>query len=57
MNIDEQYLSLLNEKYEHWINNIYKGKVLIIDKDKDDFVANEAVVDRICQELDALAVK
>ena len=57
MNIDEQYLSLLNEKYEHWINNIYKGKVLIIDKDKDDFVANEAVVERICQELDALAVK
>ena len=57
MNIDEEYLSLLNEKYEHWINNIYKGKVLIIDKDKDDFVANEAVVERICQELDALAVK
>ena len=57
MNIDEEYLSLLNEKYEHWINNIYKGKVLIIDKDKDDFVANEAVVDRICKELDALALK
>ena len=35
MNIDETYLSRLNEKYEYWINNVYKGKVLIIDKDKD----------------------
>ena len=35
-------------------NNIYKGKVLIIDKDVDDFVADEAVVDRICEQLEAL---
>ena len=55
MNIDESYLSRLNEKYEYWINNIYKGKVLIIDKDMDDFVADEAVVDRICEELDQFA--
>ena len=55
MNIDESYLSHLNEKYEYWINNIYKGKVLIIDKDVDDFVADEAVVDRICEELDQFA--
>lgn len=57
MNIDEQYLSRLNEKYEDWINHIYKGRVLIIDKDVDDFVANPAVVDRICQELEALTLK
>lgn len=55
MNIDESYLSRLNEKYEYWINNIYKGKVLIIDKDVDDFVADEAVVDRICEQLDQFA--
>ena len=55
MNIEESYLSRLNEKYEYWINNIYKGKVLIIDKDVDDFVADEAVVDRICEELDQFA--
>ena len=55
MNIDESYLSRLNEKYEYWINNIYKGKVLIIDKDVDDFVADEAFVDRICEELDQFA--
>ena len=54
MNIDEQYLSRLNEKYEYWINNVYKGKVLIIDKDKDDFVADESVVDTICERLEAM---
>jgi deoxyadenosine/deoxycytidine kinase len=54
MNIDEQYLSRLNEKYENWINNIYKGRVLIIDKDKDDFVADDTVVDRICEQLEAM---
>lgn len=57
MNIDEQYLSSLNEKYEEWINNIYKGQVLIIDKDVDDFVANPEVVDRICEQLEQMARK
>ena len=57
MNIDEQYLSSLNEKYEEWINNIYKGRVLIVDKDVDDFVANPEVVDRICEQLERMARK
>ncbi|MBP3474275.1 MAG: deoxynucleoside kinase [Alistipes sp.] len=57
MNIDEQYLSSLNEKYEEWINNIYKGQVLIVDKDVDDFVANPEVVDRICEQLEAMTRK
>ena len=56
-NIDEQYLSSLNEKYEEWINNIYKGRVLIVDKDVDDFVANPEVVDRICEQLEQMARK
>ena len=56
-NIDEQYLSRLNDKYEAWINNIYKGRVLIIDKDVDDFVADPTVVDRICEQLEALTSK
>ena len=57
MNIDEQYLSRLNEKYENWINNIYIGRVLIIDKDVDDFVADSAIVDRICKQLDEMMTK
>ncbi len=54
MNIDEGYLQRLNEKYEHWINHIYQGKVLVIDKDCEDFVADPAIIDRICGELDVL---
>ena len=57
MNIDEQYLSRLNERYEDWINNIYKGRMLIIDKDVDDFVADPSVVDRICKQLDEITSK
>ena len=57
MNIDEAYLSRLNEKYEYWINKVYKGKVLIIDKDADDFVADESVVDSICKRLEEIAVE
>lgn len=56
-NIDEQYLSRLNDKYEAWINNIYKGRVLIIDKDVDDFVADPTVVDRICEQLKTMTSK
>ncbi len=54
MNIDEEYLKRLNDKYEHWINEIYQGQVLVIDKDVDDFVADPTIIDRICERLDAL---
>lgn len=54
MNIDEQYLCRLNDKYNHWIDTIYEGEVLVVDKDNEDFVKDPAVLDRICSRLDAL---
>lgn len=51
-NIDESYLLRLNEKYNNWIDNIYEGRVLVIDKDSDDFVADPVVFERICAELE-----
>ncbi len=54
MNIDEQYLRRLNDKYNHWIDTIYEGEVLVVDKDNEDFVKDPAVLDRICTRLDAL---
>ncbi len=54
MNIDEDYLLRLNEKYENWINNIYKGRLLIIDKDADDFVEHPEIIDRICEQLETM---
>ena len=52
MNIDEQYLNRLNERYEEWIQNIYKGEVIVIDKDREDFVEDPSVMEKICALLD-----
>lgn len=56
MNIDEAYLNRLNDKYNHWIDTIYDGDVLVIDKDHEDFVADESVFERICARIDALGL-
>ncbi len=53
-NIDEEYLSRLNDKYNHWIENIYDGRVLVVDKDVDDFVSDSSVVERICAGIDEI---
>lgn len=53
-NIDEEYLSRLNDKYNHWIENIYEGRVLVVDKDMDDFVADPSIIDRICASVEEM---
>lgn len=53
MNIDEQYLRRLNERYDYWIENIYRGEVFVIDKDREDFVADASVMEKICARIDA----
>lgn len=52
-NINIDYLSRLNNKYEDWISK-YDGELFVIDKDKDDFVANESVLQALYQRLDEL---
>lgn len=54
MNIDEDYLVRLNRKYDNWIDNIYKGEVLVVDKDREDFVENPEVLERLFARIDAL---
>lgn len=54
MNIDEKYLKRLNDKYNDWVENIYAGEVLVIDKDSEDYVSDPAVLDAICARLDAI---
>ncbi|MCM1151504.1 MAG: deoxynucleoside kinase [Alistipes sp.] len=54
MNIDEAYLSRLNDKYNRWIDTIYEGDMLVVDKDHEDFVADAAVFEKICARIDAL---
>ena len=48
MNIDEEYLRRLNGKYETWVNDVYQGEVLVVNKDTEDFVDDPAVFERIC---------
>lgn len=47
MSIQEDYLARLNDKYENWINNIYKGEVITVNMDEEDFISNPEVIDRI----------
>ena len=51
--ISIDYLSRLNERYEAWIHGYSKGKLLIIDVDKLDFVANPEDLGSIITTIDA----
>lgn len=54
MSIQEEYLARLNAKYDRWINEIYTGRVITIDMDREDFIMNGAVVDRIVEEIERI---
>ena len=56
-NIDIGYLTRLNDKYNNWIENIYDGRVLVVDKDVDDFVDDPTIIDRICASIEEIAKK
>ncbi|HKK11430.1 MAG TPA: deoxynucleoside kinase [Flavobacteriaceae bacterium] len=51
--ISIDYLSRLNERYEAWIHGYDKGKLLIIDVDKMDFVVNPEDLGSIINKIDA----
>ena len=52
MSIDEDYLQRLNAKYDNWIDNIYKGEVMIVDIDKCDFILNPEIIKQIEQRIE-----
>ncbi|MBL4745341.1 MAG: deoxynucleoside kinase [Flavobacteriaceae bacterium] len=51
--ISIDYLSRLNERYEAWITDYSKGKLLIIDIDNLDFVGNPEDLGSIIDKIDA----
>ncbi|MDP2059737.1 MAG: deoxynucleoside kinase [Flavobacteriaceae bacterium] len=51
--ISIDYLSRLNERYEAWIQNYDKGKLLIIDVDKLNFVDNQEDLGFAINKIDA----
>ncbi len=50
--ISIDYLSRLNERYEAWIHNYTKGKLLVIDVDNFDFVDNPEDLGEIITRVD-----
>ena len=57
MNIDEAYLRRLNDKYNHWIDDIYEGAMRVVDKDHEGFGTDEAGFERGCARLAAGGAK
>ncbi|MFH4968627.1 deoxynucleoside kinase [Gaetbulibacter sp. M240] len=51
--ISIDYLSRLNERYEAWIHGYDKGKLLVIDVDKLDFVTNPEDLGQVINTIDA----
>lgn len=51
--ISIDYLSRLNERYEAWIHDYTKGKLLIIDVDNINFVDNPEDLGEIINKIDA----
>lgn len=51
MSIQEDYLARLNEKYDNWINNIYRGRVITLDIDKADFILDPSVADGLVRRI------
>lgn len=51
--ISIEYLSRLNERYEAWVSTYNKGKLLIVDVDKIDFVENKTDLGSVIQKIDA----
>ena len=51
--ISIEYLSRLNERYEAWVSTYTKGKLLVVDVDKIDFVENKADLGSVIKKIDA----
>ena len=51
--ISIDYLSRLNERYEAWVSQYDKGKLLIIDVDDIDFVENPEDLGKVIGRVDA----
>ena len=51
--ISIEYLNRLNERYEAWVSNYTKGKLLIIEVDNIDFVNNPEDLGMIINKIDA----
>jgi deoxyadenosine/deoxycytidine kinase len=49
--IDESYLERLNDKYNNWIGNIYRGPVMTLDIDSSDFIKDTQIIDNVSDRI------
>lgn len=49
--ISEDYLRRLNERYNEWIEHNYRGEMLVIDVDKEDFILSSESRERIIAQV------
>lgn len=54
MSIMEEYLMRLNEKYEHWITEIYPGEVMVLDVDTTNFIDHPELLNPLLARIEAL---
>jgi deoxyadenosine/deoxycytidine kinase len=52
-NIRLDYLNRLNERYEAWISGYDKGKLIVVDVDKNKFPENAEDLGDIISQIDA----
>lgn len=52
MSIEEAYLERLNEKYNNWVENIYKGEVFVINMDDDDFMEDPKIIENLVAHIE-----
>ena len=51
MRIEPDYLHSLNRLYDTWITDIYKGDVIVLDIDKEDFVITPIIIDELVDKI------
>jgi deoxyadenosine/deoxycytidine kinase len=51
MSISEEYLRRLNERYNEWIEHRYRGEVLVVDVDREDFILSPDSRARVIAEV------
>lgn len=51
LGISREYLERLNNYYNNWIENIYIGRVIVVDIDNDDFLLEDEVFENIVNEI------
>lgn len=47
------YLKRLNERYEAWISTYEEGKLLVVDVDNTNFIANDEDLGKVISKIDA----